>query len=128
MESHNFAILKESLNTLISQIKQNNLLQNQILMSQIITNAKIDEDDKQTLLLLLQDRDRNYLRLNHNSQVYARIQEYLEILRPLEIQRDTLVRIGGENDGGYVMYRPLLKMGGGGGRITPICRIQRQFH
>lgn len=114
MKSENLTSLKETLESLISQVKQNNLLQNQILMSQIITNAKIDEEDKQTLLLLLQDRDRNYLRINHNSQVYARIKEYLEILRPLEIQHDALVRIGGENDGGYVMCRSLLKMGGGG--------------
>lgn len=114
MESHDFASLKESFNTLISQVKQNNLFQYQILMSNCITNAKINKKDKQTLLLLLQDRDRNYLRINHNSQVYTKIKEYLAILRPLKIQRNALVRIGGENDGGYVMCRPLLKIGGGG--------------
>lgn len=113
MESHDFASLKESFNTLISQVKQNNLLQYQILMSNCITNAKINKKDKQTLLLLLQDRDRNYLRINHNSQIYKKIKEYLAILRPLKIQRNALVRIGGENDGGYVMCRPLLKIGGG---------------
>ncbi len=113
LESQNFISLKESLESLILQVKQNNLLQNQILMSQIIANTKINKKDKQTLLLLLQDRDRNYLRINHNTQVYTRIKEYLEILRPLKIHRDALVRIGGENDGGYVMCRPLLKNGGG---------------
>ncbi len=93
-------------------------------MSQIITNAKINKKDKQTLLLLLQDRDRNYLRINHNTQVYTRIKEYLEILRPLKSRRDALVRIGGENDGGYVMCRSLLKMGGGG-RIKSLLKL---FH
>ena len=47
------------------------------------------------------------------SESTTKIKEYLAILRPLKIQRNALVRIGGENDGGYVMCRPLLKMGGG---------------
>ncbi|WP_297810250.1 hypothetical protein [uncultured Helicobacter sp.] len=112
METQDSETLLESL---IQQTKLNNQLQNKILMSNIITNSKINKKDKQILLLLLQDRDRNYLRLNHNLQVHTRILEYLKVLQPIKVGRDSLIRVGGANDGGYVMYNKLLKANNGGG-------------
>lgn len=116
------------LEALIQQTKLNNQLQNQILMSNIITNSKINKKDKQILLLLLQDRDRNYLRLNHNLQVHTRILEYLKVLQPIKVGRDSLIRVGGANDGGYVMYNKLLKANNGGGGQKPYSKILKPFH
>lgn len=84
-----------------------------LLMSNIIANLDINEKDKETLLLLLQDRDRNYIRINNNSECFSNICKYLEILKPLKIPNNELVRIGDIGDGGYVMYNSLLASGGG---------------
>lgn len=117
MESQNsqtLQTLQNYLEELIAQTKQNNLLQNKILMSNVIAHSKINKKDKQILLRLLQDRDRNYIRLNDNAQVFDRIQTYLKVLQPAKIAKDSLVRIGGANDGGYVMLKTKQINGGGG--------------
>ncbi len=103
--------LEQLLKETNKKIELNNQLNYQILMSNIIINSKINEEDKQTLLLLLQDRDRNYIRINHNEECYQNIVKYLNLLRPLELPLEQLIRVGGKRDGGYVMY------GGGGGGI-----------
>lgn len=97
--------LEKQLQALNEQIKLNNHLNYQILMSNIISNLKFnDEKDKEILLLLLQDRDRNYVRINNNKQCYKNIIKYLKLLRPIELPISDLIRVGGAGDGGYVMY------------------------
>lgn len=82
-----------------------NQLSYNILMSNIICNTKIDAEDKQILLMLLQERDRNFVRLNDNKQVFENIKSYLSLVKPLYLPVSKLVRVGGENDGGYVMFK-----------------------
>ncbi|EAL5082344.1 TPA: hypothetical protein R4J49_000138 [Campylobacter jejuni] len=89
---------------LLEALKFNNHLSYQILMSNIISNLDIDKKDREILLLLLQDRDRNYIRINNNEQCYENILNYLKLIRPLELPINDLLRIGGNGDGGYVMY------------------------
>ncbi|HEH4747661.1 TPA: FkbM family methyltransferase [Campylobacter coli] len=96
--------MKKILEELNANIKLGNQLSYQILMSNIISNLDIDRKDKEILLLLLQARDKNYIRINHNEQCYKNIINYLELIRPLELPLDDLLRIGGNGDGGYVMY------------------------
>ncbi|MCR2090684.1 hypothetical protein [Campylobacter upsaliensis] len=96
-------------------LKKMSELNYNLLMSNIIIHSKIDEKDKQILLQCLQDRDRNYVRLNDNEQVYENIKKYLNLLRPLALPFENLVRVGGFNDGGYVMFNALSAGGGGGG-------------
>ncbi|ECL6335037.1 TPA: hypothetical protein SE751_001198 [Campylobacter jejuni] len=97
--------LKKELSILNKQIQLNNQLNYQVLMSNIISNLKFNnEKDKEILLLLLQDRDRNYVRINNNKQCYSNIIKYLKLLRPLEIPVNDFIRVGGIGDGGYVMY------------------------
>ena len=96
-------------------LKKMSELNYNLLMSNIIIHSKIDEKDKQILLQCLQDRDRNYVRLNDNEQVYENIKKYLSLLRPLALPFENLVRVGGFNDGGYVMFNALSAGGGGGG-------------
>lgn len=86
-------------------LELNNQLIYNLLMSNIIINSNINSDDKELLLLLLQDRDRNFIRINHNQQVFEHIQTYLTLLRPLKLDTHKLIRVGGSNDGGYVMYQ-----------------------
>ncbi|WP_233704053.1 hypothetical protein [Helicobacter mesocricetorum] len=101
-------------------IRENTQINYNLLMSNIIIHSHIKEEDKQILLLLLQDRDRNYVRINPNQQCFENIQKYLELLRPLKVDYEDLVRVGGKGDGGYVMYKPNLmdstmdSAGGGG--------------
>lgn len=95
-----------------AQLKLSNELNYNILMSNIIIHSKIDENDKQILLQALQDRDRNYIRINDNEQVYENIKAYLSLLRPLALPLEKLARVGGQSDGGYVMHAVA---GGGGG-------------
>ncbi|MBS4439954.1 hypothetical protein CVU7313_07370 [Campylobacter vulpis] len=95
-------------------LKKMSELNYNLLMSNIIIHSKIDEKDKQILLWCLQDRDRNYVRLNDNEQVYENIKKYLSLLRPLALPLENLVRVGGFNDGGYVMFNALSAGGGGG--------------
>ncbi|MCR6575364.1 hypothetical protein CINS5915_03160 [Campylobacter insulaenigrae] len=105
--------LKNELEKLNEQVKYNNQLNYQLLMSNIIANLEFkDIKDKEILLLLLQNRDRNYVRINNNQQCYENIKRYLSILRPLKLPLQDLVRIGGESDGGYVMMN-MKNMGGG---------------
>ena len=92
--------MQESIN---EQLTLSNRLLYLNLMSNVIIHSKIDDKDKETLLLLLQDRDRNYIRINHNEQCFERIKEYLRLFRPLALPLEQLVRIGGKQDGGYVM-------------------------
>ncbi|MBT0858546.1 hypothetical protein KJQ62_07565 [Campylobacter coli] len=97
--------LEKQIKILNEEFKLNNQLSYQILMSNIISNLNFNnEKDKEILLLLLQDRDRNYLRINNNKQCYKNIIKYLKLLRPLDIPLCDLIRIGGIGDGGYVMY------------------------
>nr|QGT49964.1 hypothetical protein Helico4rc_0830 [uncultured Helicobacter sp.] len=124
MESQNLATLKNLLENLISHIKQNNLLQSQILMSNVIAHSLINEQDKQTLLHLLQTRDKNYIRLNDNAQVFDRISQYLTILQPTKLNQDSLIRIGGAGDGGYVMLKTK-QINGGGGNETFFTKITK---
>lgn len=106
----------QNLEKLLTELNRKMDFSNQLayynLMSNIIVNSNIDKNDKQILLLLLQDRDRNYIRINHNEQCFENIKNYLSLIRPLEISKDKLVRIGGKSDGGYVMYNS--SYGGGG--------------
>lgn len=95
-----------------AQLKLSNELNYNILMSNIIIHSKIDENDKQILLQALQNRDRNYIRINDNEHVYENIKAYLKLLRPLALPLEKLERIGGKRDGGYVM--PKTRGGGGG--------------
>lgn len=95
--------MKKILEELNANIKLGNQLSYQILMSNIISNLDIDRKDKEILLLLLQARDKNYIRINHNEQCYKNIINYLELIRPLELPLDDLLRIGGNGDGGGVM-------------------------
>ncbi|EAI5603067.1 hypothetical protein B7Q59_08390, partial [Campylobacter upsaliensis] len=74
-------------------LKKMSELNYNLLMSNIIIHSKIDENDKQILLQCLQDRDRNYIRLNDNEQVYENIKEYLSLLRPLALPFENLVRV-----------------------------------
>lgn len=103
----------ESLEQILKEIKgemiRSNQLNYQILMSNIIAHTEIDDKDKQILLLLLQDRDRNYVRINHNVECWNNIKRYLELVKPIEMPLEKLVRVGGRRDGGYVMF----KVGGG---------------
>ena len=101
--------MEKLLQELNANIKFSNQLSYQILMSNIISNLDIDKKDKEILLLLLQARDRNYIRINNNEQCYQNIINYLNLIRPLELPLCDLLRIGGNGDGGYVMYN-----GGGG--------------
>ncbi|HEB8423552.1 TPA: hypothetical protein R0964_001799 [Campylobacter jejuni] len=101
--------MEKLLKELNNNIKLSNQLSYQILMSNIISNLDIDKKDKEILLLLLQARDRNYIRINNNEQCYQNIINYLNLIRPLELPLCDLLRIGGKGDGGYVMYN-----GGGG--------------
>lgn len=96
--------LKSMLVDLGKQLQLNTQTNYNLLMSNIIVNANINDEDKQLLLLLLQARDRNYIRLNDNEQVYENIKTYLNLLRPLMLDDTLLIRIGGSNDGGYVMF------------------------
>ncbi|WP_299545913.1 hypothetical protein [uncultured Helicobacter sp.] len=89
-----------------------------LLMSNIIANLDINKKDKEILLLLLQDRDRNYIRINDNAECFNNICKYLKILKPLNIPNDKLIRIGGNGDGGYVMYNDSLVSAGGGGNYS----------
>lgn len=43
----------------------------------------IDKKDKQILLLLLQNRDRNFIRINDNEEIYENITSYLKLFKPL---------------------------------------------
>ncbi|WP_223810292.1 hypothetical protein [Campylobacter sp. LR286c] len=97
------------LQNLNEKLKLNNELNYQLLMSQIILNLSIDKKDKELLFLLLQNRDKNYIRINHNEGCFENVKSYLRLLRPLKLPRKNLTRIGGKNDGGYVMH----SMGGG---------------
>lgn len=101
--------MEKLLQELNANIKFSNQLSYQILMSNIISNLDIDKKDKEILLLLLQARDRNYIRINNNEQCYQNIINYLNLIRLLELPLCDLLRIGGNGDGGYVMYN-----GGGG--------------
>lgn len=103
--------MEKLLEELNANIKLSNQLSYQILMSNTLSNLDMDKKDKEILLLLLQDRDRNYIRINHNDQCYENILNYLKLIRPLELPLCDLLRVGGNTDGGYVMYR-----GGGGMR------------
>lgn len=96
-------ILKE----LEKKLDKNTQTNYALLMSNIILHSKSikDEAHREILLLLLQDRDRNYVRLNDNDEVFANVKRYLELLRPLALDTKELVRIGGKSDGGYVMYK-----------------------
>lgn len=90
---------------LLKELKLNNQLKYQLLMSNIIANLDFkNQKDKEILLLLLQDRDRNFIRINNNKQCYENIKTYLNILQPLDIPQDELIRIGGNTDGGYIMF------------------------
>lgn len=97
--------MEKLLEELNANIKFSNQLSYQILMSNTLSNLDMDKKDKEILLLLLQDRDRNYIRINHNEQCYENILNYLEFIRPLELPLCDLLRVGGNTDGGYVMYR-----------------------
>ncbi|PZT47477.1 hypothetical protein B6S12_08775 [Helicobacter valdiviensis] len=107
----------QNLEKLLTELNKKVDFSNQLaycnLMSNIIVNSKINEDDKQILLMLLQDRDRNYIRLNHNEQCYENILKYLKLIQPLVMPNEELVRMGGKSDGGYVMYGLTLRGGGG---------------
>lgn len=90
---------------LLKELKLSNQLKNQLLLSNIISNLNFENPkDKEVLLLLLQDRDRNFIRINNNRQCYENIKTYLNILKPIDIPQEKLIRIGGNGDGGYVMY------------------------
>ncbi|EAH7879278.1 hypothetical protein NAX23_000822 [Campylobacter jejuni] len=91
--------MEKLLKELNANIKLSNQLSYQILMSNIISNLDIDSKDKEILLLLLQARDRNYIRINNNEQCYQNIISYLNLIQPLELPLCDLLRIGG-----YVMY------------------------
>ncbi|EOD9319095.1 hypothetical protein ACJ6YR_001762, partial [Campylobacter jejuni] len=65
--------MEKLLKELNNNIKLSNQLSYQILMSNIISNLDIDKKDKEILLLLLQARDRNYIRINNNEQCYQNI-------------------------------------------------------
>ncbi|EQC3697414.1 FkbM family methyltransferase [Campylobacter jejuni] len=106
--------MEKLLQELNANIKFSNQLSYQILMSNIISNLDIDKKDKEILLLLLQARDRNYIRINNNEQCYQNIINYLNLIRPLELPLCDLLRIGGNGDGGYVMYNA------GGGYMSNI--------
>ncbi|ENR5035204.1 hypothetical protein ACES58_001710, partial [Campylobacter jejuni] len=93
--------MEKLLKELNNNIKLSNQLSYQILMSNIISNLDIDKKDKEILLLLLQARDRNYIRINNNEQCYQNIINYLNLIRPLELPLYDLLRIGGNGDGGY---------------------------
>ncbi|ENL6323373.1 FkbM family methyltransferase [Campylobacter jejuni] len=105
--------MEKLLQELNANVKVGNQLSYQILMSNIISNLDIDKRDKEILFLLLQDRDRNYIRINNNEQCYRNIVNYLNLIRPLELPLYNLLRIGGNGDGGYVMYN-------GGGYMSNI--------
>ncbi|PJP62392.1 hypothetical protein, partial [Campylobacter jejuni] len=77
--------MEKLLKELNNNIKLSNQLSYQILMSNIISNLDIDKKDKEILLLLLQARDRNYIRINNNEQCYQNIIKYLNLIRPLEL-------------------------------------------
>ena len=96
-------------------LKENSDINKALLMSNLILNSKSikDEKDRELLLLLLQDRDRNFIRLNDNDEIFENIKYYLSLLRPLALDEKDLIRIGGNTDGGYVMYNDL--RGGGVG-------------
>ncbi|EPV9207405.1 hypothetical protein ACWAXX_001748, partial [Campylobacter jejuni] len=68
--------MEKLLKELNNNIKLSNQLSYQILMSNIISNLDIDKKDKEILLLLLQARDRNYIRINNNEQCYQNIINY----------------------------------------------------
>ncbi|ECL1886220.1 hypothetical protein ACTFKE_07850, partial [Campylobacter jejuni] len=87
--------MEKLLKELNANIKLSNQLSYQILMSNIISNLDIDSKDKEILLLLLQARDRNYIRINNNEQCYQNIISYLNLIQPLELPLCDLLRIGG---------------------------------
>lgn len=94
----------QNLENLTKSLELNNQLLYNLLMSNIILNSDINAKDKELLLLLLQSRDRNFIRINPNEQVFKNIQNYLTLLRPIKLDLSKMLRIGGSNDGGYVMY------------------------
>lgn len=94
----------QNLENLIKSLELNNQLLYNLLMSNIILNSDINAKDKELLLLLLQSRDRNFIRINPNEQVFKNIQNYLKLLRPIKLDLSKMLRVGGSNDGGYVMY------------------------
>lgn len=98
--------LEKLLEKLNQKLEYNNQLNYQILMSNIITNLDIDKKDKQILLLLLQNRDRNFIRINDNEEIYENITSYLKLFKPLALPLEKLIRVGGKRDGGYVMLTP----------------------
>lgn len=112
----NEKLLKE----ISDKLTYSNQLNYQVLMSNIIVNSKIDSNDKEILLLLLQDRDRNYVRINHNKQCFDNIKEYLRVLQPIEVEKSFLKRVGGNSDGGYVMYDDKISSGGGSDNLKAI--------
>ncbi|EIJ4041786.1 hypothetical protein K9T45_001648 [Campylobacter jejuni] len=97
--------LEKLLEKLNEKLEYNNQLNYQILMSNVIANLDIDKKDKQILLLLLQNRDRNFIRINDNEEIYENITSYLKLFKPLALPLEKLIRVGGKNDGGYVMYQ-----------------------
>ncbi|ELL5519969.1 hypothetical protein Q4936_001843, partial [Campylobacter coli] len=84
--------MEKLLKELNANIKLSNQLSYQILMSNIISNLDIDSKDKEILLLLLQARDRNYIRINNNEQCYQNIISYLNLIQPLELPLCDLLR------------------------------------
>lgn len=95
----------QDLQKLNKNLELNNQLLYNVLMSNIIVNSRINSKDKELLLLLLQSRDKNFVRINPNPQIYENIKSYLALLRPLKLDIKELVRVGGANDGAYVMFQ-----------------------
>lgn len=91
----------------INKLNLSNQLNYAQLMAQIIAHSSIPKKHKEILMLLLQNRDRNFIRINRNASVRAIIDSYLALIRPICVKN--LVRIGGFNDGGYVMIPPPAK-------------------
>lgn len=87
-------------------LKENNLLLYHNIMLGIINSLDIPKDDREILLLLLQNRDKNYLRINNNKKCYDNIKSYLDLLRPIKVDKKYLTRVGGDEDGGYIMITP----------------------
>ncbi|MCR6585069.1 hypothetical protein CINS5906_05755 [Campylobacter insulaenigrae] len=75
------------------------------LLTNIINLADIDKKDKEILALLMQNKFDNVV-INNNDICFENINKYLQLVKPVDIDVKYLKRVGGNKDGGYVMFTP----------------------
>ncbi|MDE6885748.1 MAG: hypothetical protein K2P17_01715 [Helicobacteraceae bacterium] len=70
---------------------------------EIIKNLNIPKEQKETMLLSLLPMPQGWVTQSYNS---VNLKKYLSLVNPIELDSIFLKRVGGSNDGGYVMLMP----------------------